>query len=47
MAVNRLKEKQIYLHDEVQFAFLLWTIAGDVQPLDESVALLPKSSERK
>jgi hypothetical protein len=47
VAVNRLKEKQIYLHDEVQFVFPLWTVAGDVQPIDESVALLHKSSERK
>lgn len=47
MVVNRLKEKQIDLHDEVQFAFLLSTVTGDVQPLDESVALLPKSSENK
>lgn len=47
MAVNRLKQKQIFLHDEVQFVFPLWTIADNIQPIDESVALLQKSSERK
>ena len=47
MAVNKLKDKQMNLHNEVQFVFLLWTIAGYIQPNDESVALLRKSSKRK
>jgi hypothetical protein len=47
MAVNKLKDKQIYLHNQVQFVFMLWTVAGYIQPNDESVALLHKSSERK
>jgi hypothetical protein len=42
-----LEEKEIYLHDEVQFVFPLWTTAGCIQPIDESVALLRKSGERK
>jgi hypothetical protein len=42
-----LKEKQVYLHDEVQFIFPLWTPAGDIQFIVESAALHHKSSERK